>query len=91
MRVMDLPGWAPNVGSGRELFPASADQVSIGRVLEVKRDRVEFLCNYRARSVYCSFQMPDVNTGQKIAEILRDNAGKTLLSIGSIEIPADRE
>jgi hypothetical protein len=90
-RVMDLPGWMPNVGGVGELFPASADQVTIGRVLKVMHDRVEFLGKFGARTVFCGFQMPDENTARAVAGILHDNIGKTLLSIGTIEVLADGE
>lgn len=88
-RMMDLPGWPPNIGSAWELYPPAADQVTIGQVLKVMPNRVEFTCKFGVRSVFCSFQKLDEKTGQEIAAILRDNTGKILLSIGSVEILSD--
>jgi hypothetical protein len=42
-----------------------------------------------ARSIFYDFPMLDEKTRPKIDEILTENAGKTLLSIGTIEIPSD--
>jgi hypothetical protein len=42
-----------------------------------------------ARSLFYDFPMLDAETLPKIVEILGDNVGKTLLSIGQIEIPSD--
>jgi hypothetical protein len=36
------------------------------------------------------FFVPDEKTAEKVAAILTDNDGKTLLSIGTIELPPDK-
>jgi hypothetical protein len=50
-------------------------------------DQVIFRCNFNGRSVLYTFQTLDKKTSEEIAKILSDNLGKTLLSIGVIEIP----
>jgi hypothetical protein len=42
-------------------------------------------------SVGYHFFVPDEKTAEKVAAILTDNDGKTLLSIGAIELPPDKE
>jgi hypothetical protein len=92
MRVIDLPGWAPQPGglsSDGERFPTSAYQVTIERVIYVMEDRVIFTCGFECQSVFHNFRLLDLKTGKTIADILKDNVGKTLLSVGVIEIPED--
>lgn len=92
MWVMDLPGWPPLPGgatSGGKRFPVSADQVTIERVLGKMHDHVLFSCKFYGASVFFNLPMLDENNRERIAEILHDNISKTLLSIGSIEIPED--
>jgi hypothetical protein len=90
LRVIDLPGWPPNPGGAKlegETSPTALDQVTIERVDCVMVDHVIFISSFDGRLVPYIFQMPDKKTGEKIAKILNDNRGKTLLSIGVVEIP----
>jgi hypothetical protein len=88
---MDLPGWQSlNPGGAKlegERAPTALDQVTIERVDRVMADQVIFRCNFNGRSVLYTFQTLDKKTSEEIAKILSDNLGKTLLSIGVIEIP----
>jgi hypothetical protein len=99
-KVKNLPGWIPQPGgviSPGDTFPTHADQVTIERVLQVFKDHVLFACKFvstssgepKGRSVFYDFPMLDEKSGTKIAEILHNNLGRTLLSIGEIEIPSD--
>jgi hypothetical protein len=92
LRVMDLPRWPPNPGGAKsegERSPTEPGQVTIEQVNQVMVDHVMFICSFNGRLVPYNFQMPDKKTGEKIAIILNDNRGKTLLSIGIIEIPSN--
>jgi len=95
MRVADLPGWVPQSGgptSPGETFPITADQVTIERVIGVFGEHhFLFMCRFNDRSVSYDFPLLDAKTAAKIANILNENIGKTLLSIGTIEIPEDDE
>lgn len=91
-RVMDLPGWPPNPGgsvSGGGTFPIAIDLAVIEEVIQVMKDHVTFTCRSNGDVAPYRFQMPDTRTGEKIAKILNDNRGRSLLSIGIIEIPTD--
>ncbi|MGD0737603.1 MAG: hypothetical protein ABR976_20925 [Terracidiphilus sp.] len=90
LRVMDLPGWPPNPGGAKsegERSPTALDQVTIEQVNHVMEDHVMFTCRFNGHQVPHNFQLADKKTGEKIEKILNDNRGKTLLSIGIIEIP----
>ena len=98
-RVMDLLGWIPQPGGAKskgDRVP-SADEVFIERVLRVFDDHIMFSCRFvdwstgkaEARSIFYDFPMLDEKTRPKIEEILTESTGKTLLSIGTIEIPSD--
>ena len=98
-RVMDLLGWVPQPGGAKskgDRVPR-ADEVFIERVLKEFDDHIMFSCRFvdwstgeaEARSIYYDFPMLDEKTRPKIKEILTENTGKTLLSIGTIEIPSD--
>jgi hypothetical protein len=99
MRVRDLPGWVPQPGGARstgERVPRP-NEVFIERVLQVFNDNLIFTCRFvdnfsgkpEGRSVFYSFPVLEKETLPKIAEIINQNVGKTLLSIGDIEIPSD--
>ena len=98
-RVMDLLGWVPQPGGAKskgDRVPR-ADEVFIERVLKVFDDHIMFSCRFVdwstgeavARSIFYDFPVLDEKTRPKIEEILGENTGKTLLSIGTIEIPSD--
>jgi hypothetical protein len=52
-------------------------------------NHVSFTCDFGGRSEGYDFFVPDKKTGDKIASILNDNVGKTLFSIGFVELPKD--
>ena len=55
------------------------------------QDHVLFSCLFEGRSVFYDFPLLDENNREKVVEILHENTGKTLLSIGPIEIPKDED
>jgi hypothetical protein len=98
-RVMDLPGWVLQPGGAKsegDRAP-SPDEVFIERVLSVFEDHVLFSCRFvdrspaeaEARSIFYDFPMLDDKSRTAIEEILVANTGKTLLSIGPIEVPSN--
>ena len=94
MRVMDLKGWVPQSGGAFKsgnVFPMSAEQVTIEKILRVMDDHVSFTCDFGGRSEGYDFFVPDKKTANKIAKILNDNVGKTLFSIGFMELPPDQD
>lgn len=92
MKVKDLPGWPPsNFGSkgfGKSI-PTHAQQVTIGEVLNILDDNVYFSCGYGHEVVSATFFVPDADTAQKVASILKEHKGENLLAIAQVEIPAD--
>jgi hypothetical protein len=94
-RVMDLPEWVPQPGgptSPGETFPLATDQVTFERVIGVFGEHhLMFMCRFNGRSVSYNYPLLDPKTAATIANILNENIGNTLLSIGTIEIPEDDE
>jgi hypothetical protein len=92
MRIMDLDGWVPQSGGayrGGDKFPISAEEVTIEKVLRAMKDHVAFTCDFGGKSVGYDFYVPSLHVAEKVATILNANVGKTLFSIGAIELPAD--
>jgi hypothetical protein len=61
MRVMDLPGWVPQSGGAHrpgDVFPISANEVTIEKVTRVVDKQVGFTCLFQERggrsSLLCS-------------------------------------
>lgn len=91
-RLKDLPGWVPqpcNSKAAGDTFPMTADQVTIERVIWLKDGHLVFACRFGRELVFHDFQHLDDATGELIGKILDENRGKTLLSVGAIEIPAN--
>ena len=94
MRMMDLPGWMPK--PVRQLNSLRIGAIDPGRgkiqsVVRVKEDRVVFTCVFNNRPVYFELHVEDKTFVEKVAEILKKNRGKTLISISTIELPSDEE
>ena len=93
MRVQDLIGWQPGTSeafsSRGGTFEISIENVLIQRVVRIVKNRVDFICTDEAKDLNYTFPAPDEKTAQKLEVILNNNIGKTLFSIGTIEIPED--
>jgi hypothetical protein len=84
-RIKDLPGWPPTHFSGAG--PTEAGEVTIKDVLRITKDQVEFSCTVKGVERTCHFSMPDLNTAEQVAEILKKHTGKNLLAIADEPIP----
>lgn len=92
-RVQDLAGWQPVTAEAFSprggTFAISIEQVMIKRVVRIVKNRVDLICTFEGKDVNYPFNAPDEKTAQKLGVILNNNIGKTLFSIGTIEIPED--
>jgi len=86
--VKDLNGWPPASGMFRADHP-TPDQEIIKDVVQVVGKRIDFNCKYGGENVAHSFLAPDEKTAGKLETILKNNEGKTLRSIETVEIPED--
>lgn len=93
VRMRDLPGWMPRpIESVTISADASAvENGTIDHVLRVQDDHIVFACKFKKHAVYFGLNVPDPETGKRVAKLLRRNQGKTLSSIGNVEIPAAQE
>jgi hypothetical protein len=93
MRVMDLPHWPPDTGGAFDArnhrFAISSEDVVIERVTRISDRRITFVCSFEGRAHTYDFATPDARTAQKLKNILENNVGLTLFSVGTIEIPPE--
>jgi hypothetical protein len=89
-KIEDLCGWAPfpGVATGRGSKAVNLVEVLIDEVVVVADTYIDFLGIWE-RTVNFRFDIPDKETAEKVAAILRENRGKPLLSIASHPIPED--
>jgi len=89
MRVRDLENWPPEpCGVFKTTFMSpSAEQAIIQKVLHGYDIWITFSCEFEGSDHTYDFQTPDKITPPKLKVILEDHIGKSLLSIGEIEIP----
>ena len=94
-RVMDLPNWPPDSGGPFDprshRFAISSEEVVIDEVTKVDGTKITFTCLFDGNKLTYDFSAPSVRTAEKLAEIIRENSGKALFSIGMIEIPRGDE
>jgi hypothetical protein len=88
-RVRELPYWPPKAsgtirGSRNTISPGL---VTIGIITRIRKDEVEFTVNFNRGLVRYSQMTRNAGDATKFAQLLKDNVGKTLLSLGEIEIP----
>jgi hypothetical protein len=89
MRVRDLENWPPEPCGlfKTTLISPSAEQAIIQKVLHVYDIWITFSCGFEGNDHTYDFQTHDKITPAKLKVILEDNIGKSLLSIGEIEMP----
>ena len=89
MRVSDLEHWPPEpCGVYKATFALpSADQAIIQNVLHIYDIWITFSCEFEGNYHTYDLQTHDRMTPPKLKTILEDNIGKSLFSIGEIEIP----
>jgi hypothetical protein len=89
MRVSDLEHWPPEpCGVYKATFALpSADQAIIQKVLHIYDIWITFSCEFKGNYHTYDLQTHDRMTPPKLKIILEDNIGKSLFSIGEIEIP----
>ena len=90
--VGELEGWPPSVSGlayGRgSTFVIHADRVTIAEVVRITGKHVDFDCTFEAAVLPYSFSARNEKTMGKLGAILK-NKGKSLIFIGTVEIPED--
>jgi len=90
---MDLAGWPPPPAGAFDPhgggFAITPEQATIKTVVRTLQDRVDFICTFEGKDLNHLFKTWDEKTSQKVTAILRGSTGKTLSSVGMIEIPND--
>jgi hypothetical protein len=90
MRVRDLENWPPEpCGVFKTSFASPLpEQAIIQKVSHMYDIWITFICEFEGNDHTYDFQSRDKITPPRLKVILEDNIGKSLLSIGEIEIPA---
>ena len=92
-RVMDLQGWPPQSAGAHTVgdsFPTTLDEVSVESIERVFPTCVMFTCRFQGRSVRYHFFVPDRKTADQVSQILIENTGQPLLTIGTIDLPPNQ-
>jgi hypothetical protein len=61
--------------------------VVLDEVTKVDGTKLTFTCTFDGKKLIYDYAAPSVRTAEKLAAILRENAGKTLSFVGLIELP----
>jgi hypothetical protein len=87
MHVRDLKHWPPHVkGEGWHSTPSSKHAV-VKKVVHAHTDWIIFSCEFDGELYAYDLEITDEITLLKVKAILEENIGKSLFSIGNIEIP----
>jgi hypothetical protein len=89
MRVRDLENWPPEPsGIYKTTFVSpSPEQAIIQKVLHMYDIWITFSCEFEGHNHTYDFQTHDSIVPPKLKVILEANVGKSLFSIGEIQIP----
>lgn len=88
--VRDLPNWPPQAGGAKihgGRSGISSKDVTIRVITKIRNDQVEFTVNFGHGLVRYTQRTNNRREARGFAQILKDNVGKTLFSIGEIELP----
>ena len=61
----------------------------IENVVRIDGKEITFTCTFDGKRQSYDFAAPDEKIAAKLAVILKDNVGKTLFSVGTIELPGN--
>jgi hypothetical protein len=88
MKVQDLENWPPKPGEFFETSPAAPapELVIVESVLSVRANWIIFSCAFGGDLYPCFFLTKDGTTSLALKAILEANIGKSLFSIGEVEI-----
>ena len=91
MKVQDLENWPPKPGEFFETSSATPapELVIVESVLSVRDNWIIFSCEFAGEEYPCFFLTKERATSLMLKAILEANIGKSLHSIGQIEIPED--
>jgi hypothetical protein len=91
MRVRDLENWPPQPsGAYKGAYSIhSSEEVIIKRVVHMRNNWIVFSCEFDGERLLYDFEARDERTLPILKSILEKNSGKSLFSIGEIEIPEE--
>lgn len=90
-QLSSLSGWPPQGGAGpfdtrKAVFASSPELVTIRRVDRIVGNRVDLTCMFGKEVVTFRFFASSKGMAENVAEVLRSNAGRTLLDLGRLKV-----
>ena len=86
-QLSSLSGWPPQGGAGpfdtrKETFASSPELVTVRSVDRIVNTRIDITCLYGKDVVTFRFFAASKGMAENVAEVLRRNAGQSLLDMG---------
>ncbi len=92
-KVMDLPNWPPDTARSEppeEPCPLSPELMMIENVDVVDGQSIKLSCTLDGKRYEYDFAAPDRETAQSLSQMIRNNTGKSLHDVGSLELLGDK-
>ena len=89
--LSSLSGWPPQGGAGpfdsrKEAFASYPDLVVFRRVDRIVGTRVDITCLFSKEVVTFKFFAANARMAENVAEVLRQNEGRSLLELGKLTV-----
>jgi hypothetical protein len=90
-QLLSLSGWPPVGGAGpfdtrKAAFASSPESVTLKRVDRIVGTRIDLTCMFGKEVVTFRFFAVNPGMAENVAEVLRCNAGKSLLDLGLLPV-----
>ncbi|MFZ0743876.1 MAG: hypothetical protein WAM85_05695 [Terracidiphilus sp.] len=90
-KLSSLPGWPPQGGAGpfdtrKAVFASSPELVKVKSVDRIVNTRIDITCMFGKEVVTFRFFGANKGMAEGVAEVLRKNAGQSLLDMGMLEV-----
>ena len=90
-QLSSLSGWPPQGGAGpfdtrKEVFASSPELVTVKSVDRIVNTRIDITCMFNKEVVTFRFFAANKGMAENVAEVLKQNAGQTLLDMGMFQV-----
>jgi hypothetical protein len=90
-QLSSLSGWPPQGGAGpfdtrKEVFASSPELVTVKSVDRIVNTRIDITCMFNKEVVTFRFFAANKGMAENVAEVLKHNAGQTLLDMGMFQV-----
>jgi hypothetical protein len=90
-QLSSLSGWPPQGGAGpfdtrKEAFANTPELVTVRSVDRIVNTRIDITCMFNKEVVTFRFFAANKGMAENVAEVLKQNAGQTLLDMGMFQV-----